>query len=954
MFPEYFKKSRSGGGLCVPGDDEVINMVESVVSFAVERLGDLLIEEAILLYGVSREVETLKTELKRMQCFLRDAERRQDEDERIQNWILEIRTIAFDAEDVIEIYALKVAHGRSTGTQNPLSKSKHLHKVGLEIKHIQSRISDLTRSLQTYGLNAIRDKEDSTFSIERQRQLRWSYSHILEEFIVGLDEDINQLVKWLVRQDKQRRVVYICGMGGLGKTTLAKKIYHHSTIRRHFEGFAWAYISQQCKKRDVWEGILLKLTSPSKEERDEILKMRDEELAKKLYKVQQEKECLIILDDIWSKEAWDILSPAFPSENTLSKIIFTSRNKDIALHVDPKGLLHEPSYLNEEESWALFHKKAFPGKDDPEFTYHSDMEKLGREMVGKCAGLPLAIIVLGGLLATKYALSEWERVLRYINSYLIRGEEHEKQSRLAEVLALSYHDLPYQLKPCFLYLSQFPEDSEIQTNKLIRLWVAEGIVSSQYEIQRDEAMEDVAERYLGNLISRCMVQVGQMGSTGRIKTCRLHDLMRDLCLSKARQESFLHITSVSQQNMMMDVSSSNHSGAKSAGAVRRLAVFLDQHVHQLIPFNQQGNQHLRSLLYFHEKKCRMESWKTIKGVFESYKLLRVLDLEGIKGLNGHSLPTEVGNLLWLKFLSLKRTRIQVLPSSLGNLENLQTLNLRTVAKVSWDSAVQIPNVLGKLKRLRHLYLPNWCGDIAANLQLGNLINLQTLVNFPANKCDVKEILQLSKLRKLVLNDPRHFQEFGEIFSPPDKKLKYLQSLSLKTDMLSFPENTVDVEKLVLGCPSLQKLHVEGRVQRLPELFPSQLAKLTLWGSRLVEDPMPTLEVLPNLKYLSGWEMFIGRKMVCSQNGFPQLKLLVLRGLPNLEEWIIESHAMPNLFRLGISDCNKLKTVPEGLKFVANLRELEIRWMSKCFKTRIASGGEDYYKVQHVPYIVFLN
>ncbi|XP_061365980.1 probable disease resistance RPP8-like protein 4 [Gastrolobium bilobum] len=181
-------------------------------------------------------------------------------------------------------------------------------------------------------------------------------------------------------------------------------------------------------------------------------------------------------------------------------------------------------------------------------------------------------------------------------------------------------------------------------------------------------------------------------------------------------------------------------------------------------------------------------------------------------------------------------------------------------------------------------------------------------------------------------------------------LDCLQSLSLRTDMLSFPDKAVDVEKLVLGCPSLLKLHVEGRMEKLPEarLFPPQLAKLTLWGCRLLEDPMVTLEKLPNLKFLSGWEMFVGKKMVCSQNGFPQLKVLLLRGLPNLEEWTVENQAMPDLYRLDISDCNKLKTVPNGLRFVAGLRELENTWMPNSFKTRLGTAGEDYHKVQHVP------
>lgn len=331
------------------------------MSFAVERLGDLVIEEASLLHGVSKQVKNLQSELKIMQCFLRDAERRRDEGETIKNLISDIRKVAYDAEDVIEIYAIKVARATT-----PFYKVKQLHRVGSKITSINSRISVLTRRLKTYGLVATIDIEDSRFLFEAQRQLRWSYSHVVEEFTVGLDEDIEQVVKWLLNTDQHCGVVYICGMGGLGKTTLAKSVYHCNAIRRHFEGFAWAYISQQCKKRDVWEGILLKLTSPSREERDEIRNMRDEELAKKLYKVQQEKKCLIILDDIWSNEAWDTLSPAFPSRDTRSKIVFTSRNKGISPHVDPRGLLHEPGFLNAEDSWALFHKKAFPrNNNDP-------------------------------------------------------------------------------------------------------------------------------------------------------------------------------------------------------------------------------------------------------------------------------------------------------------------------------------------------------------------------------------------------------------------------------------------------------------------------------------------------------------------------------------------------------------------------------------------------------------
>ncbi|KAL6334585.1 hypothetical protein AAG906_019087 [Vitis piasezkii] len=147
-------------------------------------------------------------------------------------------------------------------------------------------------------------------------------------------------------------------------------------------------------------------------------------------------------------------------------------------------------------------------------------------MVGICGGLPLAIITLRGLLPKKRRLKEWEMMCRNINLYLRSG------------VSLSYYDLPYQLKPCFLYLGLFPKDTEVSTKKLIQMWVAEGIVTSMNE----EKAEDIAERYLGELIDRCMVEVGARSLTGRVKTCRLHDLMRDLCLLKAKEQSFLQVT----------------------------------------------------------------------------------------------------------------------------------------------------------------------------------------------------------------------------------------------------------------------------------------------------------------------------------------------------------------------------------------------------------------------------
>ncbi|KAF3959455.1 hypothetical protein CMV_015738 [Castanea mollissima] len=633
-------------------------MAESVVFNAVGRLGNLLIEEATYLKGVSQQVsqqvKQTQIELERMQCFLKDADKRQNEDESVRIWVSQIREAAYEVEDVIETFALEIALKNRDSTFKkhvPIFNTRKLYKVGSKIEDIKTRISDLTRSLQTYGVTPIKEVGSSSV-LDRQRQLRWSYSHIVEEYIVGLGEDIKEVVAQLV----------LTRAGECPRPT----------------------------------GVIL-------------------------------------------------------------------------------GII----------------------RNDPEFKIFEDMEKLGREMVARCAGLPLAIIVLGGLLATKETLDEWDIVHRNIKLHLGRGRGEGQQSRVHE----------------------------------------------------------------------------------------------------AKQENFLHILSPW---------SGNETADSSTGSIRRLAIFSDK---LLTNDYYKENPQIRSLIYFNENSLQ------VKSVFKYSKFLRVLDLEGIQSLDGQ-LPEQIGSLIHLRFLILKKTCIRELPSSIVNLVCLETLNLETIEELSWESTVLIPTVIWKMKKLRHLYLPKWCNYLTDDkLQLANLSNLQTLVNFPTNKCDVRDLLSLTNLRKLVLNDPRDFQEFGEIFNPPIKKLNSLRSLSMKTEMLSFPDKVVDVGQVVQGCPRLHKLHIEGRINKLPnhQEFSPYLAKLTLWGSRLVEDPMPILEKLPYLRVLRGWEAFIGKQMVCSEKGFPQLKSLLLRGLPNLQEWTVEAGAMPSLCRLEITDCNKLVTVPQGLK-----------------------------------------
>ncbi|KAL7206132.1 hypothetical protein ACSBR2_018943 [Camellia fascicularis] len=214
----------------------------------------------------------MQRDLNQMKCLLKDAAEKQEEgDERVHNWVAEIRETVYDVDD-----------------------------VRVEIESIKTKITSIKTSLETYGVRAIREGEN--LSSKKQQLLRRSYLHIVEEDIVGLDDDLKTIAKHLVKEERQCRVVSIWGMGGLGKTTLAKKVYNHNVVRRHFDCFAWAFISQQCNTREVLEEILIGLTSPSLDERKKFKIINHGELVEELFQVQSQKKCLVVIDDIWKAQ----------------------------------------------------------------------------------------------------------------------------------------------------------------------------------------------------------------------------------------------------------------------------------------------------------------------------------------------------------------------------------------------------------------------------------------------------------------------------------------------------------------------------------------------------------------------------------------------------------------------------------------------------------------------------
>ncbi|XP_030540196.2 putative disease resistance protein At1g50180 [Rhodamnia argentea] len=863
-------------------------MAESVVSFVGQTIGKLLIDEAKFLWGVEGKVKDLQRELELIRCLLRDADSRREHDETVRAWVVQLQDIAYDAEDVVELYILRVAPKKERNIVKACAcfvakcMCVQAHEVGTEIDGLKSRISNLRTSMQAYGIQMMQGGEREHASASATK---WTHAHFEEDF-VGREDSIKELVKELLEDGKQRRVISIWGMGGLGKTSLARKVLAQDEVKNNFTGVAWACVSQECHAKDVLVDILVKLVP---DQRERIMQMRDQELFEALYKIQQEKRCMVVLDDIWTKEAWDGLRDAFPVMNTRSKLLITTRNKDVAKYINPQGLLHELRCLSDLESWDLLKKRALLETE----VVDGNMKRLGDELLKKCGGLPLAVNVLGGLLADD---NEWERVYEKINLYF------SDKSDVSKVLALSYDDLPWHLKPCFLYLGGFPEDAQIPARKVLRMWIAEGFVPpNAYDEQREISAEDVAEQFLAELVNRGMVQV-RLNLSGKVKTCHLHDLMRDLCVSKATQDCFLRILNVPQDNGTEDCSPSMAVKLESSCKIRRLSLNK-----RMIPEAEQIRStmlHLRTLMLFN-----FRGWEQLQPIFINCKFLRVLKLEKIT--MSENLPESVGDLVHIRFLSLAGSWFRSLPQSMGNLVLMEFLD---VSGRELDRAT-MPNVFWKMTRLSYLRLPylyvvkeEFHGD-QKKLRLDSLKNLRTLRNFSPTYCDVSDLGKPTNLQNLSFCVSDALEIIPQLVK---FNLKHLQSSSFTFSGRPF---TKDELSKMSSYHSPRKLWIGGSIEKLPEhrYLPQRSTKLVLFHSYLKEDPMPILEKLQHLVVLMlRFDAFVGKEMVCSAGGFPRLKRLLLNWLGNLEEWRVAEGAMPRLSQLGISWCPSLKAVPEGV------------------------------------------
>ena len=512
------------------------------------------------------------------------------------------------------------------------------------------------------------------------------------------------------------------------------------------------------------------------------------------------------------------------------------------------------------------------------------------------------------------------------------------------ILALSYNNLPSHLKPCFLYCGVFPEDSKIKASKLIRLWIAEGFVQKRGK----ETLEEIAEDYLSELIQRSMIQVADTRVDGRVKSCRIHDLLRDLAISEGKEEKLFEVDENIDDGNMLPTS------------VRRLVSNIH---HQIISSPHLQNSNLRSLIL--NRAPIDESWAFLQ---KYPKLLRVLHVDIMQSaIYGLRLSRKIGQLVHLKYLCLSGSHSKIirLPPSIEGLINLQTLD-------SSDEIISIPHTIWKLRQMRHLTCRNgWISSrqsmrerwVYGHLGFHKMTNLQTLSLWSGDwlKDDNFNLGKVTSLKQLKLRhiDPRSLE--GLFLSV--SQLTGLQNLELVKDyyklMKGLSASNGGAEcGTMLQFPGLEsfsrhkclcKLFLGVPIRGLPTEtthYPPNLIQLKLHNTRLKEDPMSILGRLPNLRILTLWyDSYLGEKMNCPQGRFLLLEFLQMQRLHELEDFSIEETAMPNLKTLEIGSCDRITRFPHGILRLEKLQRIPLYHVSRELKNVVPdTPGEDWNRI----------
>ncbi|XP_021602422.1 putative disease resistance protein RGA3 [Manihot esculenta] len=589
-------------------DSFLLSIAESVVG----KLGSLALEEFFLAWGLESDLEKIKENLKVIKAVLLDAEQQLSLNPRIEIWLEKLKQVLYDAEDVVDEFECEALRRKVVKSGNTTRKVRRFFsssnplafrfRMGHKLKQIRERVDEIAALKSKFGLTErIFDRP----VIHREREM--THSFVDASDVIGRDQSRDNIIEMLQHVDGENvSIIPIVGIGGLGKTTLAKLVYNDQRVATLFELKLWVCVS------DVFEldKVIIKILNSASPDK-KYLDMGIDQLQRSLREALNGWKYLLILDDVWSEDPrkWHELKTLLMGGANGSKIVVTTRSNRVAEimgTVSPQNL------------------SLLPHRDS-----------IGEEIVRKCKGVPLAVITLGSLLYSVTDEREWE----FIRDSEI-WELKQKENDILPALRLSYEHLPSYLKRCFAYCSIFPKDYVLNDIELVYLWMANGLVQSSNENQE---LEDVGFRYFKELCSRCFFQ--DFSEYYGIVKCKMHDLIHDLALSITQNECSMFLDSTQQ----------------IAKSVRHVSFPNPESLPKDVPKSLQNLECMQTIYCFvNEREEGISSEMFIKTCCSRFQYLRALDLSYS---SFEELPASIGNLKHLKYLSLwMNSNIKRLPN----------------------------------------------------------------------------------------------------------------------------------------------------------------------------------------------------------------------------------------------------------------------------------------------------
>ncbi|XP_047961655.1 putative late blight resistance protein homolog R1A-3 [Salvia hispanica] len=585
----------------------------------------------------------------------------------------QIASAAHAADDVIESHIVDQIHGDER-------KTSYCFSLNI-LKQIRGGIGS-SQSTSTYLLDLQQIIEDmdavlrNAYELKGKEGLREEHpsrsnstpamiglgEEQLRGTMVGLEDDLIQLMDDLTNQQSSRNIISIVGTGGLGKTTLAQNLYQSLLIKQYFDMHAWITVSQQYNLEEMLSQLLSSLGKSSSA-------ASVDDLGEMIHKTLSGRRYLIVLDDVWSVQVWDELKHFFPDNGNGSRVVLTTRLSNVARSCHSRScLMMKP--LDEQTSWKLFCKEAFKQESCP----YPELEEVGKEIARLCRGLPLATVVVGGLL---------------LNS---------PKSKVSTVLG------EWRI--------------QIRVSKIIELWIAEGFLRPKDA----QVLDKVAESYLKELIDRNLVSVRKHRHNGTIGSCGIHDLVRDLCLKLGEQQGFFHVSETEIQENEFRVSlhryicsgwvNIQHNGP-SQGCSMLSRAFIGLNHHKLLRvLNAEGsvsehlyeNANLRYLAYsplFHYQSV----WKLPSSISHIWNLQTLIFHKSNRVIVA---LTEIWNMRQLRHVKCFLMYVPNPPrqsNGLVRMDSLQALTKAVNMKVS-EKVCKIPHFIKQVELER---LSPWVG-----------------------------------------------------------------------------------------------------------------------------------------------------------------------------------------------------------------------------------------------------